>query len=65
MMYYYVSPIIEIIFVCLFAAFCIAMLFLFDAVRTGKHHRKSICVICIAVTIILAVVLYCYIKGLA
>lgn len=64
-MYYYVSPIIEIAFFILFAAFCISMLFLFDAVRKKNPKRRWISLLIALLAVVLAFGLLLYLKGLS
>lgn len=63
-MYYYVSPIIEFIFVFSIATFCIAGLQLFDAVRKKNIKRKRICIISIIIIIVFTMMFYFYLKQL-
>lgn len=63
-MFYYVSPIIELLFIVLFVLLCITGLFLFDAIRKKNDKRKRICIICIVMILVFTAIVYFYLKQL-
>lgn len=63
-MLYYVSPAIEIAFLFLFAAFCVAGLLLIDAVRKQKQRQKVLCILVLGCVLFLALGFYAYLRNL-
>lgn len=63
-MFYYVSPTIEIAFLLLFAAFCVAGLLLIDAVRKQKQRQKALSILVLGFVLLLALAFYAYLRNL-
>lgn len=63
-MFYYVSPIVEVVFIVLISIFIIAGLFLLDSIRKKKQIQKRISFVFFVSSIFLMIGFYSYLKQL-